>query len=88
MTRVTRGCCDLIVTTFDLSEYLTDRRAVIDRALDRYIGAQPGHNHTVWRAMRYGLFPGGKRIRPILTLAAGELFGGRQVYLLPFACAI
>jgi geranylgeranyl diphosphate synthase type II len=76
------------VTTFDLSEYLAARRAAIDRALDRYIGAQPGHNHTVWRAMRYGLFPGGKRIRPILTLAAGELFGGKQEDLLPFACAV
>lgn len=76
------------MTTFVLSEYLAARRSVIDRALDRYIGAQPGHNHTVRRAMRYGLFPGGKRIRPILTLAAGELFGGRQEDLLPFACAV
>jgi geranylgeranyl diphosphate synthase type II len=76
------------VTTFDLSEYLAARRAAIDRALDRYIDAQPGHNHTVWRAMRYGLFPGGKRIRPILTLAAGELFGGKQEDVLPFACAV
>lgn len=76
------------MTHFDLDEYLVARRAAIDLALDRYIGAQPGHNHTVWRAMRYGLFPGGKRIRPILTLAAGALFGGRQEDLLPFACAI
>jgi len=38
--------------------------------------------------MRYGLFPGGKRIRPILTLAAGELFGGSRKELLPFACAV
>jgi geranylgeranyl diphosphate synthase, type II len=38
--------------------------------------------------MRYGLFPGGKRIRPILTLAAGEVFDGRTQQLLPFACAI
>jgi geranylgeranyl diphosphate synthase type II len=38
--------------------------------------------------MRYGLFPGGKRIRPILTLAAGEVFGGKQRDLVPFACAI
>lgn len=73
---------------FDLGEYLAHRRAAIDRSLDRYIGAQPGHNHTLWRAMRYGLFPGGKRIRPVLTLAAGELFGARQEELLPFACAI
>ncbi|MPZ78296.1 MAG: polyprenyl synthetase family protein [Deltaproteobacteria bacterium] len=38
--------------------------------------------------MRYGLFPGGKRIRPTLTLAAGEMFGGKQKDLLPFACAV
>ena len=38
--------------------------------------------------MRYGLFPGGKRIRPILTLAAGELFGAKHKSLMPFACAL
>lgn len=38
--------------------------------------------------MRYAMFPGGKRIRPILTLAAGELFGADQDHLLPFACAV
>jgi geranylgeranyl diphosphate synthase type II len=61
---------------------------MIDRALDRYIQAQHGHADRVWQAMRYGLFPGGKRIRPILTLASGEVFGGKQKELLPFACAI
>lgn len=76
------------MTKFDLNDYLADRRAVIDNALERYIGAQQGHSHTVWRAMRYGLFPGGKRIRPILTLAAGELFGGKPEQLLPCACAV
>lgn len=38
--------------------------------------------------MHYGLFPGGKRIRPILVLAAGELFGGTRKKLMPFACAV
>ena len=38
--------------------------------------------------MHYGLFPGGKRIRPILVLAAGEIFAGRRKALLPFACAV
>ena len=76
------------MTTFDLREYLSTRRAAVDRALDRSISGQPGHTHAVWRAMRYGLFPGGKRIRPILTLAAGELFGGKQKNLMPFACAV
>jgi geranylgeranyl diphosphate synthase type II len=38
--------------------------------------------------MRYAVFPGGKRIRPILVLATGELFGATQSSLLPFACAV
>jgi geranylgeranyl diphosphate synthase, type II len=76
------------VTSFDLNDYLSRRRATIDRALRRYMSAQQGHGHDIWRAMRYGLFPGGKRIRPILTLAAGELFGAKHKPLMPFACAL
>ncbi len=38
--------------------------------------------------MCHGLFPGGKRLRPILTLATGELFGAKQRVILPFACAV
>jgi geranylgeranyl diphosphate synthase type II len=38
--------------------------------------------------MRYGLFSGGKRLRPVLLLAAGELFGAPRKDLLPFACAM
>ena len=41
-----------------------------------------------FRALRYGVFPGGKRIRPILALAAGEVFGAEPVRILPFACAV
>jgi geranylgeranyl diphosphate synthase type II len=76
------------VATFDLKTYLASRRSVIDRALERYCTGYQGQSETVWRAMRYGLFPGGKRIRPILTLAAGEVFGGKQRDLIPFACAV
>lgn len=61
---------------------------MIDRALDRHLNGHQGQSHSIWKAMRYGLFPGGKRIRPILTLAAGEVFGGRPKDLLPFACAV
>ncbi|MBI2985766.1 MAG: polyprenyl synthetase family protein [Deltaproteobacteria bacterium] len=42
----------------------------------------------LYRAMHYGVFSGGKRLRPILMLAAGELFGGKHKLLLPFACAL
>jgi geranylgeranyl diphosphate synthase, type II len=76
------------VATFDLKTYLSSRRSAIDRALERYCASYQGQSETIWRAMRYGLFPGGKRIRPILTLAAGEVFGGRQKHLMAFACAV
>jgi geranylgeranyl diphosphate synthase type II len=75
------------VVSFDLEEYLAARRSVVDRALEQYL-KQPACSQSLWRAMRYGLFPGGKRIRPIFTLAAGELFSAKQKQLLPFACAI
>lgn len=76
------------MANFDLQSYLSERRSTIDRALRRHMKEQPGQSQTIWRAMCYGLFPGGKRIRPVLTLASGELFGAREEVLLPFACAV
>ncbi|HEY3169119.1 MAG TPA: farnesyl diphosphate synthase [Candidatus Binatia bacterium] len=73
---------------FDLDQYLQRQSAVIDRALEHYLEKYPGESQTIFRAMRYGVFPGGKRIRPILVLAAGELFGAPLSSLLPFACAV
>lgn len=74
--------------TFDLDDYLQRQSALIDRALESYFNKYPSAAQTIFRAMRYGVFPGGKRIRPILTLAAGEQFGAPQPQLLPFACAV
>jgi len=73
---------------FDLDDYLRGQSAVVDRALELNFKKYPAASQTIFRAMRYGVFPGGKRIRPILTLAAGELFGASQDRLLPFACAV
>lgn len=76
------------VARFDIQEYLAERKSVIDRALHRYLPGCVRHPQTLGKAMHYGLFPGGKRFRPILTLACGELFGGKREALLPFACAL
>jgi len=76
------------VAGFDIEAYLKARAALIDRSLDRYLKESKQRPQTIHKAMRYGLFTGGKRLRPILTLAAGEMFGGRQKALLPFACAL
>jgi geranylgeranyl diphosphate synthase type II len=73
---------------FDLDDYLREQCRLIDGALENFLSRYPGGQQTIFRAMRYGLFPGGKRIRPILTLAAGELFGAPVTRLMPFACAV
>jgi geranylgeranyl diphosphate synthase, type II len=76
------------VSSFDLDAYLGKQSRLIDEALKSHLGQFPAGSQTLFAALHYGVFPGGKRIRPILTLAAGELFGGEPKILLPFACAV
>ena len=68
--------------------YLKSRQQVIDRALDRYLPKTNVKPPTIHKAMRYSLFAGGKRLRPILCLAAGEACGGKIDNALPLACAL
>lgn len=76
------------MTQSELADYLQMQRTAIDLALDESLKVYGGQTQAILKAMRYGLFPGGKRIRPILTLTAGEMFGAKQKELLPFACAV
>jgi len=73
---------------FNLDDYLRRQCALIDHALEHYLSRYPEAHQTIFRAMHYGVFPGGKRIRPILTLAAAELFGATVSRSMPFACAV
>lgn len=73
---------------FDINRYLKERSALIDRALERYLDQSPQAGWTIHKAMRYGLFSGGKRLRPILMLASGELFGANVKTIMPFAAAM
>ncbi len=75
-------------TTFDLSQYLELTGTKINVALDRYIPAETIVPPTIHKAMRYSLFAGGKRIRPVLTLAACQAVGGRASAAMPLACAV
>jgi geranylgeranyl diphosphate synthase type II len=72
----------------NLQVYLERRRRLIDKALDRYFPADRGPSPTLVRAMRHSLLAGGKRIRPILALAAAEALAGETRPVLPFACAL
>ena len=78
-----------------LSEYLGARRAQVDEALVRFLPVAPACPPGLHEAMRYSLDAGGKRLRPILALAAAEAIAGSTAsaghaiaVALPAACAI
>ena len=72
----------------DLKNYLRARQQEVDRALDRFLPKASARPATIHKAMRYSLFAGGKRLRPILCLAAAEACGGLKKSALPLACAM
>ncbi len=72
----------------DLKAYLQSRQKRIESALDRYLPKEKARPATIHRAMRYSLFAGGKRLRPILCLSAAEACGGSIEAALPLACAM
>ena len=72
----------------DVGEALDERRLVVEGALDRALPPETAWPETIHRAVRYSLFAGGKRIRPVLALAAGDAVGGAREDVLPFACAV
>jgi len=72
----------------DLTHYLSDGRREVDGALDRLLPPPTCKPATIHRAMRYSLFAGGKRLRPILCLASADACGGTRAAALPLACAV
>ena len=72
----------------NLKSYLVSRGKLVDQALDRFLPREKTKPATIHRAMRYSLFAGGKRLRPILSLAAAEACGGAVREAIPLACAV
>ncbi len=67
--------------------YLAGRAALVDAFLDSYLPPESTPPETISRAVRYSLFAGGKRLRPVLVLAAAEAVGGEASDALPAAAA-
>ena len=67
---------------------LEERRRAVEAALEAALPAEGEWPATIHAACRYSLMAGGKRIRPVLVLAAGEAVGGAREELLPLACAV
>jgi len=72
----------------DLKTYLNQKRSLIDEALKGIFLKSEYPAADVVKAMSYSLFAGGKRLRPILCLAAVEALGGNERQALPVACAL
>ncbi|NNE93205.1 MAG: polyprenyl synthetase family protein [Verrucomicrobiales bacterium] len=68
--------------------YLTGRKKTVDSALQKFLPTSRTRPSTIHEAMRYSLFAGGKRLRPILTLAACEACGGKMERAMPAAAAV
>jgi geranylgeranyl diphosphate synthase type II len=72
----------------DMKRYLQEKKGIVDSALERYFPREEEFPSTLQEAIRYSLFAGGKRIRPILSMASFEAVGGKGDKILPFACAL
>jgi geranylgeranyl diphosphate synthase, type II len=72
----------------DIKKYITGKKKIIDRALGRYLPASSIKPQIIHRAMRYSVFPGGKRIRPIFSIAGFQACGGKGDSIIPVACGI
>eukprot|EP00640_Fibrocapsa_japonica_P003303 CAMPEP_0113934018 /NCGR_PEP_ID=MMETSP1339-20121228/1359_1 /TAXON_ID=94617 /ORGANISM="Fibrocapsa japonica" /LENGTH=311 /DNA_ID=CAMNT_0000935623 /DNA_START=109 /DNA_END=1044 /DNA_ORIENTATION=- /assembly_acc=CAM_ASM_000762 len=74
--------------TFNIKSYLVEKKDIVEKALDESIKSDGPYVEKITEAMRYSLLAGGKRIRPILTLAACEMFGGSVESAMPTAVAL
>ena len=74
--------------TFDLASYMDHCRQQIDVALSSVLPSESMVSQRLLDAMRYSVFNGGKRVRPMLAYAACEAVGGTSYHATPAACAI
>lgn len=74
--------------SFNLKQYLQETISLVDQAMESFLPAESIDPADLHRAMRYSVFAGGKRVRPVLMLAACQAVGGKRVHALPAACAM
>ncbi|MDI6763733.1 MAG: polyprenyl synthetase family protein [Thermodesulfobacteriota bacterium] len=78
----------------DIKKYLQEKKEIVDKALENYLpnrtekSGEAGFPTSLRKAIQHSLFSGGKRIRPILSVAAFEAVGGKGDKILPFACGL
>lgn len=75
-------------TFTSLDEYLLSKKAPIEAALEASVKSRIPQTDKICESMAYSLMAGGKRIRPVLCIAACEMFGGSQETAMPTAVAL
>jgi geranylgeranyl diphosphate synthase type II len=71
-----------------LTEYIAAQQKTVDAALECWVPAETANPTTIHRAMRYSLFAGGKRIRPLLAIAAADAVSEAPVGIESAACVL
>jgi len=71
-----------------LEQYLAVRVVLVDEALGRFLPGLGGIRQSLHKAMHYSVFAGGKRLRPVLMIAAAEAVGGDAQQVMHAACAM
>jgi geranylgeranyl diphosphate synthase type II len=72
----------------NLDTYLKEKCALIERALDSLLPKEDNYPEVIYKAMRYSVIGGGKRLRPVLALASCEAVGGDPSAALTAGCAL
>lgn len=71
-----------------LKKYIEKNKRLIDCALKDFLLPYDSYSPLLRQAVSYSLLPGGRRLRPLLAIAAYETCGGKGKAILPFACAL
>jgi len=71
-----------------LAEYMAAQQQAVDATLDRWVPREDQNPANIHRAMRYSLFAGGKRIRPLLAIASAEAVSDAPIGIESCACAL
>ncbi len=72
----------------DIKSYLSQMKEIVESALETSFSKDADIPEPLKSSMRYSLFAGGKRLRPVLAIAASDTVGGKRENVLPFAAAI
>lgn len=76
------------MSSFDLKNYLREWKTVVEAHLERLLPPSSEWPESIHQSMLYSIRAGGKRLRPILAIAACEACGGKPELVLPAACSL